>query len=185
MGAISVGYLQCENTLTEPAERTDNQQRQSWVEVPNIVHGETSVAAENVTHHFTTLNQTNHLTINQLNSEVHYRVCAHWKFSSTCQPDTRCVHQPLLLNHQKSLSRRYFQDDTKTLSLKVGVGLAQSLSLCNQLVQIGRGRLDFNSSLNLLRLLSKALTCNCLRSTLAYEIEMQPGRAPTNTDAAI
>ena len=77
MGAISVGYLQCENTLTEPAERTDNQQRQSWVEVPNIVHGETSVAAENVTHHFTTLNQTNHLTINQLNSEVLSRVCAH------------------------------------------------------------------------------------------------------------
>ena len=77
MGAISLGYLQCENTLTEPEEWTDNQQRQSWVEKPNIVHGETSVAAENVTHHFTTLNKTNHLTIYQLNSEVLARVCAH------------------------------------------------------------------------------------------------------------
>ena len=46
------------------------------------------------------------------------------------------------------------------------------------------GRLEFNSLLNLLRPLSKALTCNCFRSAPACEIEMQTGRAPTNTDAA-
>ena len=123
MRAISINCLQCVNLLTEPAEwrgklqdanefnhRLIINKDKGGLKYPTAFMMNLLLVAENVIRHYTTLNQTNHLTINKLNSEVLSRVGA--------PPDNLLQHakdtQNGCTNHYYTIIRKVLERFFKT-----------------------------------------------------------------------